>query len=191
MNSAHKRFFTLSNILSFLRLLLAPIVAFRITQGQWGMSAALFALGGLTDLLDGYLARALREQTLVGHYLDPIADKVFVLSSLAALAHVGLKALALPFWFLWLALAREAIILCGGALMMWRSVGGQIRPLFLGKMTTAGYMALIGWILVCVARGWAPTKSFFMALSVVSSLALFSLIEYCILGFKALSQSPK
>lgn len=191
MNSAQKRLFTVSNILSFLRLVLAPVVACSIMHGRWERSALLFAVGGLTDLFDGYLARAWREQTILGHYLDPIADKVFVLSSLAALAQVGLRALSLPLGFWWFALAREAVIVCGGLVMMSRSARAAIRPTMLGKLTTAGYMVLIGWALLCAARGWAPAKSFFIASRCVFALSAASLVDYCVRGFKALSGAKK
>ncbi len=184
MNVSHgSRWVTVSNFLSLLRLLFAPFVVWALLNQQWQCACVLFAVGSITDLLDGYLARRLQEETVVGQYLDPIADKVFLTASFAALAYVQLDTVGLPAWFIWLVFIRELIILSGGTVLVWLSAGDNMTPSVWGKLTTAGYMLLIMWLFLCYFAGWLPAKSFNVALVLVASTACLSLLHYCWRGW--------
>jgi len=170
---------TISNALSLLRLVLAPVVVWFLLDQQWVAAFMIFLVASVTDLLDGYLARRFKEQTIVGQYLDPLADKVLLLSSFAALTYVHCATIALPWWFLLVVAVRELIIVAGGAVLVMYYPTSTVEPSFLGKLTTASYMFLIVWIFVCYFAGWLPCKTFLAVVTGVTSISLFSLFHYC------------
>ncbi len=97
--------YTLPNLLTLSRLLLAPVVAWRLLAHDVEGAFWLFVLAAITDLLDGNLARWLNQRSVLGAWLDPIADKVMLLTTFAMLALTGL----LPMWLLYLVLADVAL----------------------------------------------------------------------------------
>ena len=109
----------LANALSLLRIALAPVVVFSLRgDGAQAGAATLLVLGlaGATDLLDGIVARRLRQTSRLGRILDPLADKIFIASACAALAVWQ----AFPAWLLLLQVGRDAAILAAGALLLRR-----------------------------------------------------------------------
>jgi cardiolipin synthase (CMP-forming) len=135
--------FTLPNLLTASRLVLAPFVAWRLLEHDVMGAFWLFVIAALTDLLDGNLARWLNQRTVLGAWLDPIADKVMLLTTLSMLALTDL----LPLWLLLLVLVRDAVIL-GGAEAYRRLTGGlDVRPTLSGKIATALEFVLVSWVL--------------------------------------------
>lgn len=191
MNTTHsRRWMTVSNFLSLSRLLMAPIIVWALLNGYWRDASFLFVCGSITDLFDGYLARRLQEQTVVGQYLDPLADKVFLLASFASLAYVKLETVLLPTWFVWLVVMRELIIVGGGVVLVCLSTRVSMEPSILGKITTASYMFLILWMFLCYFAGWLPVKSFSVVLIVVATVATSSLVHYCWRGWLFFRNMP-
>lgn len=134
---------TLPNLLTASRLFLAPFVAWRLALHDVEGAFWLFLVAAITDLLDGWLARLLDQKSDFGALLDPIADKVMLLTTLSFLAFTGL----LPLWLLWLILARDGVILAG-ALAYRRLTGGlKITPILTGKLTIALEFVLVSWVL--------------------------------------------
>ncbi|ABP00847.1 predicted protein, partial [Ostreococcus lucimarinus CCE9901] len=152
-----ERNFNAPNALCVGRIVAGPALAYGVASGAspelvlGGVAAAAF-----TDYLDGFLARRWKQGTILGSYLDPIADKVFVGCVGTALALEG----SLPVWLVGLLVSRDAIHVVGGAWRRagalgwkWKTVGeflgfddkprGALRPLFIGKVNTALQMALI------------------------------------------------
>jgi cardiolipin synthase len=134
---------TLPNLLTASRLILAPFVAWRLALQDVEGAFGLFVIAALTDLLDGWLARLLNQKSDFGAWLDPIADKTMILTTLIFLALTEL----LPLWLLWLILLRDGIILAG-ALAYRRLTGGlKITPILSGKLTIALEFVLVSWVL--------------------------------------------
>ncbi len=134
---------TLPNLLTASRLILAPFVAWRLVLHDVESAFWLFVVAAITDLLDGWLARLLNQKSEFGAWLDPIADKVMLLTTLTFLALTDL----LPLWLLWLVLARDSVILAG-ALAYRRLTGGlRIRPILSGKITIALEFILVSVVL--------------------------------------------
>jgi len=163
---------TLPNLLTASRLVLAPFVAWRLALHDVEGAFWLFAVAAVTDLLDGWLARLLNQKSDFGALLDPIADKVMLLTTLSFLALTNL----LPMWLLWLVLARDSIILAG-ALAYRRLTGGlKITPIFTGKLTIALEFVLVSWVLaedglsLGVAWGIEPLTLLTAAVGVLSGL---------------------
>src|ERR1035437_5275512 len=84
------RFRTAPNLLTLLRICLAPFLVAAILEGHYALSFGLFVAAGLTDALDGLLARLLKQHTMLGQYLDPVADKLLLSTLFIVLMHMTL-----------------------------------------------------------------------------------------------------
>ncbi len=122
----------LPNLLTLLRILLTPLMVILLIDGKILEAFGIFILAGLTDALDGFLARLLRQKTRVGAILDPIADKLLLNSSYVALSIMGL----VPGWLAVVVISRDVIIVFGVLLLFLIHGGVEIKPTLLGKLTT-------------------------------------------------------
>lgn len=139
--------FTLPNLLTASRLVLAPVVAWRLLAHDVEGAFWLFVIAAITDLLDGNLARWLNQRSVLGAWLDPIADKVMLLTTLSMLALTGL----LPMWLLVVVVVRDMVILAGAE--AYRRLTGKldVRPTWSGKIATFLEFVLVSWVLADIA----------------------------------------
>jgi cardiolipin synthase len=155
------RLWTLPNMLSFLRLAGAPLVLWLIIGPQAdGLAVLVLALGGFTDWLDGYLARAWHQTSRIGQMLDPIADRLYILAVLLGLA---LRAI-IPWWLVAIVVGRDVLIACLVPLLKTR--GFSSLPVhFMGKAATFSLLYAFplvllgsgeqGWLQLAWVLGWA------------------------------------
>jgi cardiolipin synthase len=122
----------LPNFLSALRLLAAPFAAWLIITGHDTAALLMFAAAGLSDGLDGFIARRWGVTSDFGAWLDPLADKLLMLLSFAALFVVGIA----PLWLLALIVARDVTIVIGWLLVKVLALPTPTSPLFVGKLST-------------------------------------------------------
>ena len=106
------------NFLSLLRIILVPVFVIFLIQAEYDKALITFAVAGLTDALDGTLARLLKCQTTLGAFLDPIADKLLLVTSFVSLALFGL----IPAWLAVIVISRDFIILLGIAFLTLLSI---------------------------------------------------------------------
>lgn len=142
--------YTLPNLLTASRLLLAPLVVWQLAEGEMVAAFWLFAAAALTDLLDGNLARLLDQKSVFGAWLDPIADKVMLLSTLVMLVWIGLLPLALGI----LVAARDVVVLAGAAAYRTLTGGLEVAPTLWGKAATFAEFILVSLVLADMALGW-------------------------------------
>ena len=114
--------FTLANQLTLLRMGLAPLLVILVLSQKLRWALVVFIVAGVTDLLDGLIARLGHQQTTLGAMLDPVADKVLLTSAFVALTWTSHLHLAIPVWLTVTTLSRDAIILTGERL--FRPQGG-------------------------------------------------------------------
>lgn len=164
----------LPNKLSLLRVALIPVMVALMYPGTPvcnGLAAAVFALASLTDFLDGHIARKHHIVTDFGRFVDPVADKLLVLSALIMLIQQGL----MPAWATVIILARE---LCVDGLRMVAVTHGQVIAAGkLGKIKTVSQIVLILWLMIArqpVTRSWISAA---LALWVLI-ITLWSGIDY-------------
>ncbi|MDY7095258.1 MAG: CDP-alcohol phosphatidyltransferase family protein [Acidobacteriota bacterium] len=145
---------TLPNLLSMLRMGLVPLFIIAVMNGHPGQALVLMIVAGITDFLDGVMARRLEQQTLLGSYLDPIADKLLLTSAYVVLAVPGIHpGVTIPVWVTVLVLARDISIL-GIALVLSLTVGKRrFPPTWLSKVNTAVQVAAV--LLVLVSGLWS------------------------------------
>lgn len=139
---------TLPNALSVLRLLGVPLFLWAILTGRDGLALITLMASGITDYLDGKLARALGMTSRVGALLDPLADRLYILTTVVALAWRDV----IPWWLVVLLVARDAV-LAVLLLVAGRQVRAQIPVHFVGKAATLNLLYAFPLLLLADGRG--------------------------------------
>lgn len=184
-----KQWFTVANCLTASRIFLVPFIVAGIFYQRWYLVFYLFLYVGLSDLLDGFLARLLKENTYLGKLLDPIADKILLVSSFAALAFLESPSFLIPKWFVFLVLFREFFILTGGFIMLLLNINFEIAPTIWGKLTTFFQILFILWIFLCGFFEWNPEKTYYIFLTLLALFSVLSLLQYIKIGLNYLINS--
>jgi cardiolipin synthase len=171
---------TTPNLVTLLRLLLAPFVAADILEGYYRRAIGLFFFAGLTDLIDGLLARRMDESSRTGAYLDPIADKILLSVIYVAL---GL-AQAIPWWMVAVVFGRDVLILGMAAYgLMFTSIR-KFPPSVWGKLSTF-FQISAALMVMCSRAGFpAPVK---LAVWLMVAATAWSGIHYAWRGITLLS----
>ena len=171
-----KNLTNLPNIITMVRLCLAPVIVATITGGLWIEAFIGFLLAGLSDALDGWLAKKYSLQTELGAYLDPVADKTLLVSIYVALGISG----AIPPWLAILVVFRDIMII-GAILISW-VLGRPVRiaPLFISKVNTAAQIAFAAFVLATRAFGWSADLVYEAAVAAVAALTLASAGAYLV-----------
>lgn len=125
----------LANKLTLLRIFLVPLFIILIGYNQPLYALIVFTVAGLTDAIDGYVARKRNEITLFGKVVDPIADKTLLLSAFIFIYNSGLT-YKFPFWLIVLVISRDMYILFGSALIYLIKGHLKVSPSVFGKATT-------------------------------------------------------
>ncbi len=132
------------NLLTLLRICLAPFLIAAILEDHYGLALALFVTAGLTDALDGTLARVLQQRTRLGQYLDPVADKLLLSTLFLVLTHKGL----IPARVTVLVFGRDVGILLVAAIL-YAAVGRrEFQPSIFGKVNTVIQVAAVAAVLL-------------------------------------------
>ncbi|MDD5167544.1 MAG: CDP-alcohol phosphatidyltransferase family protein [Syntrophales bacterium] len=144
------------NALTMMRIIFVPVIIILLMQGSYTKALILFVLSGITDGLDGFLARFLNQQTTLGAYLDPIADKALIMSCFITLS---IKQVV-PGWLTVIVISRDCIILVGISVLVLMSVHFEVRPSVVSKITTlfqllTVFVALLARsIIIPPSQGW-------------------------------------
>src|SRR5882757_791872 len=135
---------SIPNLITLGRILLVPIVVWAISSGTMWIAFVLFVVAGVSDAVDGYLAKRFGMTTELGRYLDPLADKALIVSIYLAL---GINDL-IPRWLVILVVSRD-ILIVGGIMLSW-VIGNplKIRPLLVSKLNTVAQI-----VFACVVLG--------------------------------------
>ena len=132
------------NFLTILRILLIPLFIILLAYEFYPLALLLFVCAGITDALDGFLARTFKQKTTLGGYLDPIADKLLLSTSFVAFSILKL----MPAWLAILVISRDVIILGGIMVLMVNSFTISINPTIISKCTTTLQLLTIGLVLL-------------------------------------------
>ena len=135
---------TAPNQLTLLRMVFLPFIIIKLLEGHYSWALVLFVLAGLSDGLDGLLARTLRQQTVLGQYLDPIADKL-LLSTVFLVLSILHK---IPWKFTVLVFSRDISILCASAVLYAIAGLRDFRPSIFGKANTFAQVAAVFFVLL-------------------------------------------
>lgn len=134
---------TIPNLISILRLLLVPLVVLAMLQARWEWALAGFVIAGVSDGIDGFIARHFNQHTRLGAYLDPIADKLLLVSVFIVLGISG----ELPLWLVVAMVSRDGLIICAVVLSSVMGHPVEVKPLLVSKVNTAVQIVLAAEVL--------------------------------------------
>ena len=170
-----------ANLFTLLRLVLAPFVAADILHGQWKRALILFFAAGLTDVIDGFLARRMGQPTRVGAYFDPIADKILLVAIYIALG----AAQAIPWWMVALVFGRDLLILAMAAYGLLFTSVRKFPPSVWGKIST--FFQISAALVVMGDRAGIPAPVR-LSLALMVAATAWSGIHYVWTGITVLRQ---
>jgi cardiolipin synthase len=139
-----RQLLTAPNQLTLLRLLFIPFIVISILDNEYGWALGLFVLAGLTDNLDGVLARLLKQKTVLGQYLDPIADKLLLSTLFLVLSFAG----KIPWKFTVLVFSRDVGIVITSAIVYATTSLRDFRPSVYGKANTVAQIVTLFFVLL-------------------------------------------
>jgi cardiolipin synthase len=175
------------NLLTLMRLFIIPFLVIEILDGNYRISFALFILAGVSDALDGVLARWLRQKTTLGLYLDPIADKLLLSTLFVVLTHVGL----IPQYVTVLVFSRDVGILLISTLLFVTNALRDFRPSLFGKLNTlVQIVALIAVLCqkIFVSEQLVTIRDFLIR--AIAVLAPLSAAQYAWIVFRRMNAPP-
>ncbi len=162
------------NLISILRILLVVPVTWALLEERYLLGLALFAVAGVSDALDGYLAKKFRWQSRLGGFLDPLADKLLLVAGFLSVGWLGL----IPWWLVAFIIVRDIVIVAGGSVYHFRVGRFDAAPTPLSKLNTTMQILLV--VVVVVDRGLVemPGLVIPICLGVVTLTTVLSGIDY-------------
>lgn len=179
----NKKIFTIPNLLSFIRIILVPIIVVLYLKKHMVAATVLVVVSGASDMLDGFIARTFNQVSDLGKLLDPIADKLTMLAVvfLVAIHHLPMRVM------LYVMMAKEGIMLLG-ALVLFKTGARTCQSKLFGKLATAAlYVTIFTVMLTDVigfVSGGAPIlseKCLWIMASVCCALMIAALIQYIVI----------
>ncbi|AZO55426.1 MAG: CDP-alcohol phosphatidyltransferase family protein [Mesorhizobium sp.] len=160
---------TIPNLITILRLVLVPAVVLAMLQARWDWAFAGFVVAGVSDGVDGFVARRFNQQSTLGAYLDPMADKLLLVSVFVVMGFIG----QLPLWLVVTMVSRDALIVCAVLLSTVMAHPVEIKPFLVSKANTAIQIALAAVVLgeLAFAMHLDPLRPALILLSGVLTVA--------------------
>jgi cardiolipin synthase len=165
---------SIPNLITLARIVLVPIVVWAISAGAMGMAFVLFLAAGVSDAVDGFLAKRFRMTTVLGSYLDPLADKALLVSIYVTLGING----QVPRWLVILVVSRD-IMIVGGVILAWL-LGSPVKmkPLIVSKVNTLAQIVLASVVLGSAGLGVQVPEITLALMGLVAVTTLLSVAAY-------------
>lgn len=174
---------SLPNIITTGRVILVPVIFWLLVTGQSQLAFFAFLVAGLSDAVDGYLANRFDWKTELGSYLDPIADKLLVVSMFVAFGVSG----ALPSWLVIAVVSRDILIVAGVVLAWLMHRPFQMKPLGVSKANTAALVVLVAVVLADQAFALGLDTLKILLIGLTGALTFASLAAYLDLWLRHMS----
>jgi cardiolipin synthase (CMP-forming) len=165
---------SIPNLITLGRILLVPVVIWAITAGQMQIAFALFLAAGISDAVDGFLAKRFGMATELGAYLDPLADKAMMVSIYVALGITD----AIPRWLVILVVSRDVMIVSAVILSWLVDKPMPLKPLFVSKLNTVAQIALACVVMAALGFDFNADMAVTMLTGLVAALTLLSVSFY-------------
>jgi cardiolipin synthase (CMP-forming) len=165
---------SLPNLITIGRILSVPVMVWAIASGEMLIAFGLFVVAGLSDAIDGFLAKRFGMRSELGAYLDPLADKALIVSIYLTLGISG----AVPHSLVILVVSRD-IMIVGAVMLSWLvDKPIAVRPLLVSKLNTVVQIAFAGLVLASLGFGFNPGWLLSGGIAVVAALTLLSIAAY-------------
>ena len=173
---------TIPNLITILRIILVPIFVIYMISDRTLGALIIFIIASISDALDGFLARVFHQKSNLGTHLDPLADKILLMTAYITLAILKM----IPSWLAVLAISRDVIILLGVLILYLNRYPVKIHPSLLSKATTVIQAATI---LIVLSHGYLNIEFLrIYAFWLVALLTIGSGLQYIRIGMVILSQ---
>lgn len=170
------------NLITIIRILLVPLLAIFLLEEQYAYALLVFIIAGVSDGLDGFLARLWHQKTRLGAILDPIADKALLVTSFVILAVIGV----IPQWLTVLVVSRDLIILAGFGILMLTGSTIKISPTWTSKLTTVFQIVTVAYFLSLEYLLYLLFLRDYLLL-ITALLTVTSCLHYLVIGTRALN----
>jgi cardiolipin synthase len=164
---------TTANLLTVSRVVLIIPFLYWIQSGRFAAAMVVFFVASVTDYLDGYVARRFHQQTPLGRFLDPMADKLLTTASFVVLALPRDGFPSIPVWLAVAVVGRDVVILVGSLAIYLGTRFAQFKPTMMGRLNTTIELTMIVWFLAFhtfgVLTGLLPTCYVIVFVSVLLS----------------------
>jgi cardiolipin synthase len=164
------------NLITLGRILLVPVLVWAIAAGEMLAAFILFVAAGISDAVDGFLAKRFGMTSEIGAYLDPLADKALIVSIYVALGITG----AIPRWLVILVVSRDIMIVTAVMLSWFVGKPVQVKPLLVSKLNTLAQILFACLVLAALGLGFNPGPLQPILMGLVAILTLASIAFYVI-----------
>jgi cardiolipin synthase len=172
---------SIPNILTVIRILMTPVFVILLLKRLFGHALLVFILAGVSDALDGLIARYFNQRTVLGAYLDPIADKMLLSAAFISLGVLKI----IPGWLVVIVISRDILILFGIAIIAFANIPVHIHPSPLSKCTTALQLATVGVTMLALEiKGIEGVLPLFFWLA--AAITILSGLHYIYVGMNIL-----
>jgi cardiolipin synthase (CMP-forming) len=165
---------TIPNFITIGRFILVPLVIMMMVQGNWQLAFLFFVLAGVSDAVDGFIARRFDMRSELGAYMDPVADKALLVSIYITLAIMGV----IPAWVAILVVSRDVMIVSAVILSWVLDNPVEMRPFLISKLNTGAQIGFAAALLSAKAFGVGLGLWTEMSLMAVAALTLASAAAY-------------
>ena len=162
------------NLITILRMVLVLPVVWLIAHEFFMESLILFAIAGVSDGVDGFLAKHYGWQSRLGSILDPLADKLLLISTSITLSWIGL----IPVWLVVMVVLRDLLIVVGGTLYHYRISVYDMSPSIVSKINTFSQISYVLGVIMAHALGWSVAVELQIATYIVLTTTLMSGADY-------------
>ena len=162
------------NIITLARILLVPVIVWAITSGEMMIAFVLFLAAGISDAVDGFIAKRFNMTTELGAYLDPLADKAMIVSIYVALGISG----AIPRWLVILVVSRDIMIVSAVLLSWLIAKPVTVKPHPISKLNTVAQIVFAGLVLASLGFKWEVEAAINAMMALVAALTLLSIGFY-------------
>ncbi len=172
------------NILTLIRILLTPLFVIFLLKNLYSSALIVFAVAGISDGLDGFIARYFNQHTTLGAYLDPIADKLLLTAAYASLAILNI----IPPWLTVIVISRDVLIAIGMFVFAMTNIRVEIKPSIVSKCTTVAQLLTVFLALLQTQIAGISTIIFSLCL-LTAVLTIMSGLHYIYLGLNILQKA--
>lgn len=167
------------NLLTILRIFLVPFFIIMVIEKKFAPALSALTIAGISDALDGFIARYFNQRTELGAYLDPIADKLLMLSSYVCLGYTGI----LPDWLCVIVISRDVLLVMGIGICSVANIKIEINPSKISKLNTVAQISTIFFVLLTKVVVWNIDDAVYSAFFYTTAgLTIISACQYAYRG---------